>query len=98
MLRQKLNDALKTAMREKNKLVVSTLRLILAAVKDRDIAARSEDNDSGISETELLKLLQGMVKQRRESAAVYENRIKIAEFFLRKSIRSIYEFFKPSGR
>lgn len=93
MLRQRLSDALKTAMREKNKHVVSTLRLILAAVKDRDIAARSEDNDSGISETELLKLLQSMVKQRRESAAIYEkgDRAELAEKELAE-IEIIHQF------
>ena len=72
MLRTRLNDALKTAMKAKNELSVSTLRLILAALKDRDIAARSKGNKDGIPEGELLGLLQSMIKQRRESIAAYE--------------------------
>jgi len=72
MLRTRLNDALKAAMKAKNELSVSTLRLILAALKDRDIAARSKGNKDGIPEGELLGLLQSMIKQRRESIAAYE--------------------------
>jgi len=81
MLRQQINDALKDAMRRKDETAVSTLRLILAAVKDRDIAARSKGNTEGISEDELLNLLQTMVKQRRESIALYEQggRLDLAE-------------------
>ena len=72
MLRTRLNDALKAAMKAKEELSVSTLRLILAALKDRDIAARSKGNRDGIAESELLSLLQSMIKQRRESIAAYE--------------------------
>lgn len=70
-MRTALNDALKSAMKEKDSLAVSTLRLIQAALKDRDIAARSKGNDDGISEDEILGLLQSMIKQRRESIAAY---------------------------
>lgn len=81
MLRQQFNDALKDTMRSKDDTAVSTLRLILAAVKDRDIAARSKGNTEGISDDELLGLLQTMVKQRRESIALYEQggRLDLAE-------------------
>ncbi len=72
MLRTRLNDALKAAMKAKNELSVSTLRLILAALKDRDIAARSKGNKDGIPDGEVLGLLQSMIKQRRESIAAYE--------------------------
>ncbi|HEX9568361.1 MAG TPA: GatB/YqeY domain-containing protein [Rhodospirillales bacterium] len=72
MLRPRLNDALKAAMKAKDELSVSTLRLILAALKDRDIAARGKGNKDGIPESELLSLLQSMIKQRRESIAAYE--------------------------
>ena len=72
MLRTRLNDALKAAMKAKDELSVSTLRLILAALKDRDIAARGKGNKDGIPESELLSLLQSMIKQRRESIAAYE--------------------------
>ena len=73
MLRTRLNEALKVAMKDKNKRAVSTLRLILAAIKDRDIANRTQGaGDEGISEDELLKLLQSMIKQRRDSIEAYE--------------------------
>ncbi|MBI3113940.1 MAG: GatB/YqeY domain-containing protein [Rhodospirillales bacterium] len=72
MLRTRLNDALKAAMKAKDELSVSTLRLILAALKDRDIAARGKGNKDGIPESDLLGLLQSMIKQRRESIAAYE--------------------------
>ncbi|MGH6660930.1 MAG: GatB/YqeY domain-containing protein [Rhodospirillales bacterium] len=72
MLRTRLNDALKAAMKAKDELSVSTLRLILAALKDRDIAARGKGNKDGISDGEVLGLLQSMIKQRRESIAAYE--------------------------
>jgi len=72
MLRQTLSDALKTATKAQDKRAMSTLRLILAALKDRDIAARGRGNADGIDETEILQMLQTMVKQRRESIAMYE--------------------------
>ena len=71
MLRQKLNDALKEAMRSKEERKVSTIRLINAALKDRDIQARAKGNNDGISDEEVLSLLQSMVKQRRDSIEAY---------------------------
>ncbi len=72
-IRTTIDDALKTAMRARDdKKRVSTLRLINAAIKDRDIAARSEDRSEGVSEDEILALLTKMVKQREDSAAAYD--------------------------
>ena len=71
MLRARLSEALKTAMRERDQPAVSTTRLILAALKDRDIAARGRGNSDGIGEPEILQMLQAMVKQRRESIELY---------------------------
>jgi len=68
-LRDQISDATKDAMRAKNTLRVSTLRLVSAAVKDRDIAARSEDRCDGITDAEILSILSKMVKQREESGA-----------------------------
>ena len=74
MLRQQLNDALKDAMKAKQDRAVSTLRLILAALKDRDIANRKEGaDDEGIGEDQILQLLQSMIKQRRDSIEAYLN-------------------------
>ena len=72
MLRTRLNEELKTALRAKQEKVLGTVRLILAALKDRDIAARSKGNYDGISEDEILQMLNSMIKQRRESIALYE--------------------------
>jgi uncharacterized protein YqeY len=72
MLRSTLNDAMKEAMRNKDAAGLSTIRLILAALKDRDIAARSKGNYDGISEDEILQMFNGMIKQRRESISLYE--------------------------
>ncbi len=72
MMRDRLNDALKEATLAKDTCATATIRLILAALKDRDIAVRSKDSQAGISDEEILGLLQTMVKQRRESIEMYE--------------------------
>jgi len=81
MLREQIKSALKEAMVAKDTHKVSTLRLIMAALKDRDIAARTQDKPDGISDDEILSLLQSMVKQRRDSITMYENggRLELAE-------------------
>lgn len=81
MLRKRLSDALKAAMLGKEVRTVSTVRLILAALKDRDIAARPRGVTAGIGEDEILQMLQSMVKQRRESIALYEQggRLELAQ-------------------
>ena len=80
MLRDDVSAELKDAMRAKNTVKTATLRLILAAIKDRDIAARTDGVFEGIGEDEVLKVLQTMVKQRRESIKMYEqgNRPELA--------------------
>ena len=70
-LRQTLTDAMKDAMKAKDAKRLATVRMILAALKDRDIAARSEDNRDLVPDDDILTLLAKMVKQREESAAVY---------------------------
>ena len=72
MLRPRLTDSLKAAMKSRNERSVSTLRLMLAALKDRDIAAKGKGNKDGISDDEVLGLLQSMIKQRRDSIEMYE--------------------------
>ncbi|MFN4089796.1 MAG: GatB/YqeY domain-containing protein [Alphaproteobacteria bacterium] len=71
-MRTQLNEALKTAMRARDACAVSTLRLILAAVKDRDIAARGAGRSEGLDDDEILDLLQKMIRQRQESITLYE--------------------------
>ena len=72
MLRDRITETLKTAMREKDQVALSAARLIQAALKDRDIAARSKGNMDGISDDEILSMLQSMIKQRRDSIEMYE--------------------------
>jgi hypothetical protein len=72
MFRTELSDALKDAMRAKEARAVSTLRLILAALKDRDIAARGKGKSEGVSDADILDLLQKMVRQRRESIELFK--------------------------
>jgi uncharacterized protein YqeY len=71
MLRDRLSETLKSSMKEKKPVAVSTLRLILTAIKDRDIAARSKGVDDGISDTDILQVLQTMVRQRHDSIDMY---------------------------
>jgi len=73
MLREQINDVLKTAMKAKQQTKVSTLRLINAAIKDRDIADRTKGgaDERGISDDGILQLLQSMVKQRHDSIEAY---------------------------
>ena len=71
MLRETITEAMKAAMRAREAETVSTLRMILAGIKDKDIAARPSGNATGIGDPEILALLQSMVKQRRESIALY---------------------------
>jgi uncharacterized protein YqeY len=80
-LRDRIATDLKDAMRNKDQVRLATLRLIQAAVKDRDIAARAEDRCDGCGQGEIMALLQKLVKQREESAETYEKagRLDLAE-------------------
>lgn len=72
MLRQDLSDALKTAMKAKEERAVSTLRMVMAGLKDKDIAARGKGNADGISDDEIRQMMQNMIRQRRDSIVLYE--------------------------
>jgi uncharacterized protein YqeY len=80
-LRERITTEMKSAMREKNSTRVSTLRLINAAIKDQDIAARGKGEAEGVGEADVLAILGKMVKQRQESARAYEEggRLELAE-------------------
>ncbi len=81
MLRDNLNEALKEAMRARDMTTVGAVRLILAKLKEVDIAARTEASREGVADDRILSMLQGMIKQRNESVALYEkgNRPELAE-------------------
>lgn len=72
-LRDEISSSVKDAMKTKDAIRLSTLRLVRAAIKDRDIAARAEDRCGGIDDSEIMSLLAKMVKQREESAVTYDD-------------------------
>ena len=95
-LRSKISSALKDAMKEKDAVRLSTLRLINAAIKDRDIAKRSEaGDDEGVGDGDILVILGKMMKQRQESARAYEEggRLELAE--QERSEIKVIETFLP---
>ena len=95
-LREKINQQFNTALKNRNKTLVSTLRLIVAAIKERDIANRTSDNKGEVKEPEIIKVLRKMKKQREDSISLYkkggrqelleveEDEIKIIDSFLPK--------------
>jgi|TARA_B110000438_G_C15575532_1_gene547288 uncharacterized protein YqeY len=97
-LREKINEQFNSALKSKNKNVVSTLRLILSAIKDKDIANRSTEKKEVAKDEEIVKILQKMKKQRQDSAELYkkgerqdllqieESEIKIIDSFLPKQL------------
>jgi hypothetical protein len=95
MLREKLSEALKESMRAKDMPRVTTIRMVLAAIKDRDIAARTDGPDSGVGEAEIVTVLQKLVKQRRDSVEAYEkgNRVDLAD--KERAEIAIIEAFMP---
>ena len=97
-LKEKINDQYNVGLKNKNKTLVSTLRLILAAIKDRDIANRTKESKEATKDSEIINLLKKMIKQRQESANLFEKggrqellkaekeEIKIIESFLPKQL------------
>ena len=71
-IRKKIEDNLQLALKEKNRILISTLRLIMAGIKDKDIAFRSKDNKEGIKDEDIKHLLKKMIKQRNESIEIYK--------------------------
>ena len=71
-LREKINQQFNEALKSKNKTLVSTLRLVLAAIKERDIANRTSKNKEEVKDPEIIKVLRKMKKQRQDSAALYK--------------------------
>ena len=97
-LREKINEQFNTALKSKNKTLVSTFRLILAAIKERDIANRTSEKKEAVKDVEIIKVLRKMKKQRQDSAELYkrgerqelleveEAEIKIINSFLPKQL------------
>ena len=95
-MQEQFSEALKAAVKSQDKIRIATLRLITAAIKDRDIAARTADNRDGVSHEEILQVLAKMVKQRHEAATTYEEagRLELAE--QERSEIAVIEEFMPS--
>ena len=97
-LREKINKQFNTALKSQNKTLISTLRLVLAAIKERDIANRTKDKKDAVSDAEIIKVLRKMKKQRQDSMDLYkkggreelseveETEIKIIDSFLPKQL------------
>jgi hypothetical protein len=97
-LREKINEQFNSALKSKNKNLVSTLRLVLAAIKDKDIANRTGEKKEITKDEEIIKLLRKMKKQRQDSADLYrkgertdllqieEAEIKVIDSFLPKQL------------
>ena len=99
-LREKINEQLNLALKSKNKTLISTLRLILAAIKEKDIANRSTKNKEEVKDPEIIKVLRKMKKQRQDSIDLYkkgerkelieaeEAEIKIIDAYLPKQLNN----------
>ena len=97
-LREKINKQFNTALKSQNKTLVSTLRLVLAAIKERDIANRTQDKKDAVNDDEIIKVLRKMKKQRQDSVDLYKKggrqelleaevaEIKIIDTFLPKQL------------
>ena len=97
-LREKINEQFNAALKSKNKTLISTLRLILAAIKERDIASRTAEKKEAVKDPEIIKVLRRMKKQRQDSVVLYkkgerrelleaeEAEIKIIDTFLPKQL------------
>lgn len=73
MVREQLSQSLKDAIRSQNKITSSTIRLILASLKQKDIDARGKGNDNGIADADIFLMLQSMIKQRVDSIKIYKD-------------------------
>ncbi len=92
-MREQISSSMKNALKAGDKVALSTIRLIAAALKDRDITARGNGVSEGIGDDEILSMLQTMIKQRRESSTMYRDagRAELAEIE-EKEIKIIQEF------
>ena len=94
-LREKINEQFNTALKNKNKTSVSTFRLILAAIQERDIANRSGGKKEKIKDPEIIKVLRKMRKQRQESAALYKKGGRPELFEVEEAEIRIIDTFLP---
>ena len=94
-LREKINEQFNSALKSKNKNLVSTLRLVLAAIKDKDIANRSGKKKENAKDEEIIKVLRKMKKQRQDSAELYKKGERLDLFELEESEIKVIDSFLP---
>ena len=94
-LRTEIETKLQSVLKKRNKLQVSTLRLILAAIKDRDIAIRTSDNREGIKDEDIKRLLKKMIKQGNESIEIYKKNNRTDLLEIEKGEVEIISTFLP---
>ena len=94
-LRIEIKKKLQGSLKERNKLQISTLRLILAAIKDRDIATRTTDNKAEIKDEDIKQLLKKMIKQRNESIEIYQKNNRTDLLEIEKGEVEIISTFLP---
>ena len=95
-LREKINEQFHNALKSKNKTLISTLRLILTAIKERDIANRTSEKKEAVKDSEIVKVLRKMKKQRQESADLYQKGGRQELSHLEESEIKIIDSFLPS--
>ena len=95
-LREKINKQFIEALKSKNKILISTLRLVLAAIKERDISNRTSEKKEPIKDAEIIKVLRKMKKQRQESADLYQKGGRQELSYLEESDIKIIDSFLPS--
>jgi len=94
-IRDKINNQLNIALKNKDKILISTLRLVLAAIKDKDIASRTVDKKEPVGDVEVIKILRKMMKQRRESADLYQKAGRNELLKIEKQEMQIINSFLP---
>ena len=94
-LREKINDQFNIALKSKNKTLISTLRLVLAAIKDRDIANRTSEKKDTVNDSEIVKILRKMKKQRQDSADLYKKGERQELFDIEQAEIKVIDSFLP---
>ena len=94
-LREKINEQFNIALKSKNKTLVSTLRLILAAIKERDIANRTKDKKEEAKDSDIIKVLRRMKKQRQDSVQLYKKGERLELLAVEVSEIKIIDTFLP---
>ncbi len=97
-LRLKIEENYKNAIKNKNNNEINTLRLIKSAIKDKDIESRAKNKDEGISESEIMSLLQNLIKQRKDSIESFKQASRDDLIKIEQSEINIISEFLPKQK